>query len=89
MPFYIELPFDGPNGDGGRFFTGSFPCVIEATPGITVAHGLEVLHIIAPPEIAQKWTTIHYNSAQWLEVQGPARPLTRAERDQLIHRSIP
>jgi len=81
MPFYIELPADE---YGNRAYTNSFPCVVEAEPFMD-QHNVEKLLFIAPSEIAEKWPDCHINDyGGWLEVDGPARPLTWEEREELI-----
>jgi hypothetical protein len=80
MAFYVELPADK---YGNRAFTNSFPCVVE---GDLVESNLGTeLVFKAPKEIASKWPRILFNQyGGWLEVEGPARPLSWDERENLI-----
>lgn len=77
--YFVELPADE---HGNRAYTGSFPCVVEADVE-ELGGGVQRLHIKAPVEIASKWSTI-VNYGGWVECEGPARSLTRGERDRLI-----
>lgn len=84
MPFFVELPVDK---YGNRAYTNSFPCVIEAE--VVNDDGGDDLVILAPPEISFKWSHIkkdYYGG--WLEVEGPARPLTWKERESLIYSKL-
>jgi hypothetical protein len=79
MAFFVELPADVL---GNRAYTNSFPCVVEGK-----VIGRELI-VKAPPEIAKRWSTIIFNHyGGWLEVEGPARPLTWEEREELIRLS--
>jgi hypothetical protein len=81
MLFFVELPADE---YGNRAYTNAFPCVVEAEIRESELSG-EILWVIAPPEIATKWQSIHKASyGGWLECEGPARSLTRDEREELI-----
>ena len=80
MPFFVELPVDE---YGNRGYTHSFPCVIEAE--VVESDIGTRLVIKAPGEIKAKWPSILQRShGGWLEVEGPARPLTWNEREELI-----
>lgn len=76
MPFFVELSVDE-YGNRGH----AHVCVIEATVGQHPIVG-EQLRIITPPEIADIWPTVH--KKDWIEVEGPARVVTKEERDRLI-----
>lgn len=78
--FFVEMAADA---WGNRGYTNSFPCVIEAV--VTTGESGDVLNIVNPPEIASKWPRIlRWVHGGWLEVDGPSRPLTYDEREELI-----
>jgi hypothetical protein len=76
MAFYVELPADE---YGNRAYTNRFPCVVEAE-----LSGNDLV-FKAPPEIVDSWPSVKFNGyGAWLECEGPARPITNEERDQII-----
>jgi len=81
MSFFVELPGDK---YGNRGYTNSFPCVVEGEL-VEGEYGTS-LTFVAPPEIASCWPSCYFRQETWLEVEGPARPLTWEEREELIEK---
>lgn len=85
MPFFIELPADE---YGNRAWTPDFPCVVEGNL-VESNIGLKLV-FVAPAEIKDRWPSVLFNQhGGWLEVDGPARMLTREEREELIRATRP
>jgi len=80
MAFFVELSADK---YGNRAFTNSQPCVVEGE--VIQGEFGQKLEIIAPSYIKNKWAAIYIHQyGGWVEVAGPARPLTYTEREKLI-----
>lgn len=84
MAFFVELSQDE---HGNRSHTNRFVCVIEADLKED-GSGIQSLHIIAPDEIRCQKPTIRVFPNQWVECEGPARMVSREERELIIARSV-
>ena len=77
--FFVELPQDR---EGNRSYTNLFPAVLE----IEISEGEKTANIILPAYHAEHFKTIPINelNSYWLEVPGPARLVSRGERESMI-----
>lgn len=79
MAYFVELP----NEDGIYAWTSGSHAVVEGHLEETEI-GTKLVFEPGQP-IAEKWPSVlvdHYGG--WVEVDGPARPLTLAEHDALV-----